>query len=103
MARTKHKMVRDLAPADLQRAADAIRILGHGDRLRILEVLEHAPRTVTDVQEELGLEQAIVSQHLARLRQYGIVHAERDGVHVYYEVVEPKVRHILECIRSCDL
>ncbi len=103
MARTNPKMVRSLAASDLRRAADAIRILGHADRLKILEVLETEPRTVSDVQEVLGLEQATVSQHLARLRQYGIVQAERDGVHVYYEVVEPKVRHILECIRSCDL
>jgi ArsR family transcriptional regulator len=91
-----------LPVSDLRRAAEAIRVLGHADRLRILEVIENEPRTVSDVQEALGLEQAVVSQHLARLRQYGIVQAERDGVNVYYEVVEPKVRHILECIRSCD-
>ncbi len=103
MPRTKPRMVRALGASHLRRAADAIRVLGHPDRLKILEVLEEAPKTVTDVQDALGMEQAIVSQHLARLRQYRIVEAEREGVHVYYEVVEPKVRHILECIRTCDL
>jgi hypothetical protein len=32
-----------------------------------------------------------------------VVASERDGVHVYYRIVEPKVRHILECIRKCDV
>lgn len=101
MSRTR-RLIRKLDPTHLHRAADAIRVLGHPDRLRILEVLEQRSCPVTEVQDILGLEQAIVSQHLARLRQYGIVQAHREGVNVFYEVVEPKVRHILECIRTCD-
>ena len=97
------KLVRGVDADALRRAADTIRVLGHPDRLKIVEVLERTPRTVTDIQEALGLEQAIVSQHLARLRGHGIVAAERDGVHVYYRVIEPKVRLILDCIRKCDL
>lgn len=99
---TSRRLIRTLEPAHLRRAADAIRILGHPDRLRILEVLEQHSCPVTEIQETLDMEQAVVSQHLARLRQYGIVRAEREGVNVFYEVVEPKVRYILECIRSCD-
>lgn len=101
--RTPARLVRGVSPKALRRAADAIRVLGHPDRLKIVEVLESEPRTVSFVCEALGLEQAIVSQHLARLRGYNIVEAERRGVHVYYRIVEPKVRHILECIRKCDL
>jgi len=97
------RLVRGVDAGALRRAADTIRVLGHPDRLKIVEVLERAPHTVTDIQDVLGLEQAIVSQHLARLRGHGIVAAERDGVHVYYRVIEPKVRLILECIRKCDL
>ena len=32
-----------------------------------------------------------------------IVAAQRDGVHVYYRIIEPKVSHILRCIRTCDM
>jgi len=31
------------------------------------------------------------------------VAARRDGVHVYYHLIEPKVEHILQCIRTCDM
>lgn len=103
MPKRNPQLVRGIDPDLLKRAADTIRILGHPDRLRIVEVLENGPRSVSDIQDELELGQAIVSQHLARLRGYGIVEAHRDGVHMYYEIVEPKVRHILECIRTCDL
>jgi len=96
-------LVRGIDPELLSRAAETIKLLGHAERLKIVEVLEAGEATVTDIQEKLDLPQAIVSQHLAKMRGSGIVASERDGVHVYYRVVEPKVRHILECIRKCDV
>ena len=104
MARkTRMALVRGIDPKTLSRVADTIKLLGHPTRLKIVEILEGGDATVTDIQDKLDLAQAIVSQHLAKLRGHGIVDAERDGVHVYYRVVEPKVRHILDCIRKCDL
>lgn len=103
MGATTSRLVRGVDADALRRAADTIRVLGHPERLKIVEVLERAPHTVTEIQDVLDLEQAIVSQHLARLRGHGIVAARREGVHVYYRVIEPKVRLILECIRKCDL
>lgn len=96
-------LLRGIEPAQLARAAETIKLLGHPERLKIVEVLETGECTVSDIQSELDLPQAIVSQHLAKLRALGIVSAQRDGVHVYYRVMEPKVRHILECIRKCDV
>ena len=78
-------------------------MLGHPERLRIVEVLEHGAATVSEIQRVVGLAQPIVSQHLARLRGLNIVDAHRHGVHVRYRVVEAKVYHILNCIRQCDL
>jgi ArsR family transcriptional regulator len=90
-------------PEVLERAARVIRILGHPLRLRILEALEDGERNVADLQEELGAGQAAVSQQLAILRSEGVVGARRDGPRVFYRIVEPKVSHILDCIRQCDL
>jgi ArsR family transcriptional regulator len=92
-----------VTPAVLQRAAEIIKLLGHPERLKIVEVLEEDEATVTDIQEALGLPQAIVSQHLAKMRGADIVAARRDGVHVYYRIKEAKVPHILRCIRTCDM
>jgi ArsR family transcriptional regulator len=104
MSDTKEKpLLRGIDPDLLTRAAETIKLLGHPERLKIVEILEASEATVSDIQAELDMPQAIVSQHLAKLRGLGIVAARRDGVHVYYRVLEPKVRHILECIRRCDV
>ncbi len=104
MANTTEKhLLRGIEPAALSRAAETIKLLGHPERLKIVEILEAGVATVSDIQEQLDMPQAIVSQHLAKMRGCGIVAAERDGVHVYYRIMEPKVRHILECIRKCDV
>ena len=95
-------LLRRIDPAVLARAADIIKLLGHSQRLKIVEVLERGEASVSEICEALGLPQAIVSQHLARLRGARVVDSRRDGVHVLYRVVEPKVRHVLSCIRECD-
>jgi ArsR family transcriptional regulator, zinc-responsive transcriptional repressor len=99
----KEPLLRGIDPEVLTRAADTIRVLGHPDRIKIVEVLEGGDATVTEIQDEVGLSQPIASQHLARLRAHGIVESTRDGQHVVYSLVEPKVEHILRCIRTCDL
>ncbi|HKI96397.1 MAG TPA: metalloregulator ArsR/SmtB family transcription factor [Gemmatimonadales bacterium] len=96
-------LVRTINPDTLSRAAEIIKMLGHPERLKIVEVLERHEATVTEIQDTLDLPQATVSQHLAKMRGCNIVSARRDGVHVYYRIVEPKVHHILRCIRTCDM
>jgi len=96
-------LLRGVDPDLLNRAAQTIRVLGHPDRIKIAEVLEAGDATVTQIQEKVELPQAIVSQHLARLRAHGIVASTREGQNVVYSLVEPKVLHILNCIRNCDL
>jgi ArsR family transcriptional regulator len=87
----------------LAAAAEIIKCLGHPLRLRLLEALEAGEKTVSDLQEYAGATQAAVSQQLATLRARGIVDNRRDGAHVFYRIVEPKVTAILGCIRTCDL
>ena len=100
---TKKKLIRALDPVGLGKAADVIKVVGHPDRLKILEFLEDGEKTVSEIQDCLGLAQAIVSQHLAKMRGWDIVEARREGTHVYYRIIEQKVTHILDCIRHCDL
>jgi len=92
-----------VTPEVLRRAAEIIKLLGHPERLKIVEVLEGGEATVSQIQEKVELPQAIVSQHLAKLRGADVVEARREGVRVYYHLTEAKVHHILQCIRTCDM
>jgi DNA-binding transcriptional ArsR family regulator len=97
--RTRRPLLRRVAPAVLSRAAEIFKLLGHPERLLIVEALEHGELTVTGICELCDLEQAICSQHLRRLRQLGVVTCRKDGLNVHYRVIEPKVQHILQCAR----
>jgi hypothetical protein len=37
------------------------------------------------------------------MRGWDIVESRREGIHVFYRIIERKVTHILDCIRHCDL
>lgn len=99
----RRALLRGIDPRVLQRAAEIIKLLGHAERLKIVEVLEGGEHTVGELCELCGLEQAICSQHLGRLRALHVVAARKQGQHVIYRLVEPKVPMILECIRKCDI
>ncbi|MEZ4455277.1 MAG: metalloregulator ArsR/SmtB family transcription factor [Gemmatimonadales bacterium] len=91
-------------PADrtLERAAGVIRCLGHPLRLRLVDRLERADCSVSELVDAVGASQATVSHHLAILRGRGVVSARRDGPFVRYHLAEPRIGHILECVRNSD-
>jgi len=89
-----------LAPNSLARAAGIIKLLGHRERLILLEALDQGERTVSELCRVSGLQQAICSQHLRRLRALDVVSCRKDGQNVYYRVIEPRVRGILACVRD---
>ena len=76
------------------------RALAHPVRIRILEILVRGGRTVQELQEALTLEQPIVSQQLAVLRNQGIVVAEKKGLSVRYTLRDPLVGNLLDVARQ---
>ena len=83
------------------RAAAVLKTIGHPQRLRIVECLEEGELSVKELQSELDLPQAIVSQQLAILKGRGVVTSRRDGALVYYSLVDTFPCRILDCIRTC--
>lgn len=75
------------------------RALAHPVRIKILELLVRHERTVQDLQEALGLEQPVVSQQLAILRNQGIVTSQKHGVSVRYAVRDPAIGELLDVAR----
>ena len=69
--------------------------LSDPSRLAILECLRGKPLTVTEIVEATGLTQSNVSNHLACLRDCGLVTAEQDGRFVYYSLSDRRVNKML--------
>lgn len=68
-------------------------------RLLILNVLRDGERSVTEICDEVEFAQANVSQHLAVLRDCGLVTTRREGQFVYYSVASPKIIEALDLLR----
>lgn len=75
------------------------RALAHPVRIRILEILVRGGRTVQELQAALALDQPIVSQQLAVLRNQGIVTARKEGVSVRYALADRLVGDLLDVAR----
>ncbi len=75
---------------------------GFGDppRLSILDALCRGPLTVGEIASVTGLTQPNTSNHLACLRDCGLVEAERNGRYVTYTVSDDRVCEILELAES---
>ena len=80
--------------------AEILKVLGHPIRLKIVAGLCTRECNVKHIWECLGLPQATVSQHLALLKNKGVIEGTREGVEVHYSVVNPLVRRLLEVIEE---
>jgi len=83
--------------------AEILRILGHPVRLGIVGELIESDKTVSQLQDTLGISQAVVSQHLAVLRHSKIIKSVRKGHTVYYSIINPTVVEILKLIQKQNL
>jgi ArsR family transcriptional regulator len=78
--------------------ADVLKVMGHPIRLKIVAGLCSKECNVKYIWECLGLPQATVSQHLALLKNKGIIEGKRDGVEVRYNVVHPLAKRIINIL-----
>lgn len=78
--------------------AEVLKVLGHPIRLKIVAGLCTRECNVKHIWECLGLPQATVSQHLALLKNKGIIEGKRDGVEVHYSVVHPLAKKIIAAL-----
>lgn len=91
---------RKIPPEFFRAVAEVIRIIGHPQRLQILEHLElNGESKAGDIAEAVGGRQGAVSQHLNKMRAAGILAARRDSREVYYRISEDHAVTILGCIR----
>jgi Predicted transcriptional regulators len=88
-----------LKPTELEaRAAEAeafLRSLASRHRLMILCSLLESEMPVSELVRRLGLSQSNLSQHLAKLREEGLVATRRDGTAIFYRIGSDRVRPIL--------
>ncbi len=74
-------------PEDLRELRRFHKVLADVNRLRIVRRLAEGPATVTELIEHVGLSQPLVSWHLGKLREVGLVAARRNGRETVHTIV----------------
>lgn len=95
----------DVVPFDgleenIQKAAIALKAMGHPLRLKILCVLGSEEVPVMDIVEQVGTTQSNVSQHIDILREKGLVTSRRDGSKILCRIKDQELLLLMSAMQQ---
>src|ERR1035437_4279926 len=85
---------------DIQQASQAIKAIAHPLRLKILCVLGDQEISVQDIVEHVGTSQSNISQHLAILRDKGVLSTRKEANRVFYRVGDLRTLKLVSLMRE---
>ena len=90
--------------ANAGQASQLLKALGNEKRLMVLCLLVEGERSVGELNARLDLSQSALSQHLAVLREEGLVQTRREGQSIFYSLPAGPAQRILETLHGiyCD-
>ncbi|MEM1328360.1 MAG: metalloregulator ArsR/SmtB family transcription factor [Bacteroidota bacterium] len=85
--------------AFLENSTETLRSIAHPIRIEVIEMLHrNGKMTVTEIYEQLQIEQAVASHHLKIMKNKAIVKVERDGRNSLYSLTTPEFYHIVDIL-----
>ncbi|MDF8361285.1 ArsR/SmtB family transcription factor [Achromobacter anxifer] len=82
-------------------AAALLRVLGNEHRLLLLCLLiEHDEMSVGELHEHVSLSQSALSQHLAKMREEGLITFRREAQTLYYRIDNPDVATLIAALKT---
>lgn len=85
---------------DIDRASRSLKAMSHPLRLKILCILGGREISVQEIVECVGTSQSNISQHLAILRDKGILDSRKDANRVYYRVGDERTLGLIDMMRQ---
>lgn len=85
---------------NVEDALGTLKSLANRRRLMIMCLLAEGESSVTALSERIGVSRSVLSQHLAILRQQGLVTTRRDAQTVYYSLVDSPALEIVELLHD---
>ena len=93
---------KELKPESLERAANMLKAIAHPIRISIIGCLEDGrKKTVTEIHNQLGIEQSTASHHLGILKDKGVLASKREGKNTWYFLKHENLKTVLNCINNC--
>lgn len=89
----------------IETAARALKAISHPLRLKILCVVGDQEVCVQDIVDAVGTSQSNISQHLAILRDKGVLQTRKDANRVFYRVADHRTLQLIGMMREvfCDM
>ena len=73
-------------------------------RLKILVLLEDGnDYAVYEILENVKIEASLLSHHLTKMKNIGILESYRKGRNIYYRLAIKEITKVLDCIHDCEL
>jgi DNA-binding transcriptional ArsR family regulator len=85
---------------DIERASRSLKAMSHPLRLKILCTLGDQEVSVQEIVEHVGTSQSNISQHLAILRDKGILASRKDANRVFYRVSDSRTLRLIGMMRE---
>jgi DNA-binding transcriptional ArsR family regulator len=84
---------------NIQKAAIALKAMGHPLRLKILCVMGNQELPVMDIVEQVGTTQSNVSQHIDILREKGIIISRREGNKILCRISDIELLNLMDAMQ----
>jgi len=81
-------------------AAALLKALGNKQRLLVLCALLDGPHSVGEINARVPLSQSALSQHLAVLREAGVVDTRRESQTIWYRLAPGPANHVIEALHA---
>lgn len=98
--------IRDIEIQQINRTAEILKTIAHPLRLNILEVLEQEESLpVGEIQKstDSNVEQSLLSHHLIKMKDKGILFSRKEGSKIFYGLIDKKITGIFDCLKGCRL
>ncbi len=86
--------------SDIEQAARCLKAMSHPLRLKILCTLGNKSISVQEIVEQVGTSQSNISQHLAILRDKGILACKKEANRVYYRVDDARTLKLIGMMKE---
>jgi len=86
------------------KASEMLKAISYPYRLEILKLLEDMEyHPVYEIQAYTGLESTLLSHHLNKMKDKGILESYRDGRFINYKLAKKEIINVLHCIDNCEI
>ena len=94
----------DITRDQMEHAAKVLKTIAHPVKLEILKILaEQEPMDVTTLCGHVGMgcQISMMSHHLAKMKDNGVLTSEKQGKQVFYSIANRNLLNIFNCIENC--